>query len=220
LRSDALAGSPTADRYHHGDLARALLTAAAAMLEDSGVEGFTLRECARRAGVSHGAPAHHFGDVRGLLSELCAESFEQLDLHMHAFRDAAPADAFAQLVALGEAYVDYALRNRARFQLMFRSDRLDWTQPRLQVAGEMAYRQLTDCVAAVAVPAISRGQVPEFAASLARKTALAWSIVHGLASLCIDNRLFGEAFGADPQRVLPTLRLMLTDCRPAFEQAG
>lgn len=68
--------------YHHGALREALLKAAEAVLLEHGVEGFTLRECARRAQVSHGAPAHHFGDVRGLLSEFTAVSFEQLDALM------------------------------------------------------------------------------------------------------------------------------------------
>src|SRR5690606_5659937 len=72
--------------YHHGDLRRALLTATEELLEAEGLEGFTLREVARRAGVSHGAPAHHFGDVRGLLSEFTAQSFEQLSATMRRRR--------------------------------------------------------------------------------------------------------------------------------------
>lgn len=65
--------------YHHGALRDALLAAAESVLNESGLEGFTLRECARRAGVSHGAPAHHFGDARGLLSAFAAQSFDQLE---------------------------------------------------------------------------------------------------------------------------------------------
>ena len=58
--------------YHHGDLKEALLAAAESVLDDHGLQGFTLRECARRAGVSHAAPKHHFGDVRGVLTEVAA----------------------------------------------------------------------------------------------------------------------------------------------------
>ena len=65
--------------YHHGDLKEALLTAAEAVLRDRGLQGFTLRECARRAGVSHAAPKHHFGDVRGVLTEIAARGFAQLN---------------------------------------------------------------------------------------------------------------------------------------------
>src|SRR5262245_25197161 len=102
-----------AGSYHHPDLKAALLEAAASVLEDYGLVGFTLRECARRAGVSHGAPAHHFGDVRGLLSAFTAESFAQLEALTLEYRSKAPQDGFSQLVANGLAYVDYALAHRA-----------------------------------------------------------------------------------------------------------
>ena len=61
--------------YHHGDLRAALLRAATGELAENGVERFTLRGCARRAGVSHAAPAHHFGDVTGLLTEVALDAF-------------------------------------------------------------------------------------------------------------------------------------------------
>ena len=79
--------------YHHGDLRRALLDATEALLLESGLETFSLRECARRAGVSHGAPAHHFGDVRGLLTAFATVGFERLVqccTGMQNIRDAIP----------------------------------------------------------------------------------------------------------------------------------
>src|SRR5690606_36808708 len=82
VRADRTVGAG----YHHGDLRRALLAATEELLEAEGIEAFTLREVARRAGVSHGAPAHHFGDVRGLLSEFTAESFAQLSAAMRRRR--------------------------------------------------------------------------------------------------------------------------------------
>src|SRR5688572_23464088 len=131
-----------AGSYHHGELKSALLDAAASVLADHGVEGFTLRECARRAGVSHGAPAHHFGDVRGLLTALTAESFAQLEALMLEYRARAADDAYAQFAATGLAYVDYALAHRARFQLMFRSDRLTFGDPALAEISSRVYQQL------------------------------------------------------------------------------
>jgi len=71
-----------ADRYHHGDRRDALLLAGEGVLAEREVKGFTLRECARRAGVSHAAPAHHFSDVRGFLSELAAVGFDRLTATM------------------------------------------------------------------------------------------------------------------------------------------
>ena len=66
--------------YHHGDLARVLLKSADEIIEAEGLEAFTLRSCARRAGVSHAAPAHHFGDRAGLLSAYAASVFRDLTL--------------------------------------------------------------------------------------------------------------------------------------------
>jgi len=200
-----------APAYHHGDLPRALLDAAESMLAETGVDGFTLRECARRAGVSHGAPAHHFGDVRGLLTEFTAESFEQLAASMQRQRHAAPADAFSQLVAVGLAYVDYALAHRARFQLMFRSDRLAQGTPRLRAASAASYGHLLETMRLVAESAGAPG------ALLQEKVALAWSIVHGFATLMLDNALFAAPTQGRPKQTLALVRRLLEMSRDAFE---
>lgn len=203
----------TAGAYHHGDLQRALLEATEELLESKGVEGFTLREVARRAGVSHGAPAHHFGDVRGLLSEFTAQSFAQLSASMREWRARAPDTAFEQLVASGVGYVDYALRHRARFQLMFRSERLDWDRPSLAAAGADAYGQLVECVERLGREA---GAPPELNPE---KVALAWSIVHGFATLLIDNRNFAEGVsGGSHARALDAVRRLIESARQAFER--
>ena len=196
--------------YHHGDLRNALLVATEGLLNDVGLEGFTLREVARRAGVSHGAPAHHFGDVRGLLTGFTAQSFQQLASAMAARRAASPPGAFEQLVATGLAYVDYALAHRARFQLMFRSDCLDQHQAPLTDAGSHSYGHLVDCISALA----REIGAPDH--RLAEKTALAWSIVHGFATLMIDNQAFAAQAGGDVARALAMVEAMLSLSRPAF----
>ncbi|HEX7080384.1 MAG TPA: TetR/AcrR family transcriptional regulator [Gammaproteobacteria bacterium] len=201
--------------YHHGDLRRALLGATEALLESSGVEGFTLREVARRAGVSHGAPAHHFGDVRGLLSEFTAESFAQLSESMRRRRAEAASGAFEQLVASGIGYVEYALAHPARFQLMFRSERLDSNRASLAAAGAGAFGQLVECIDRVSREA---GAPPDLDTD---KIALAWSIVHGFATLAIDNRNFAERVsGGSRARALATVRRLLESSRAAFERRG
>jgi len=68
----------TKKSYHHNDLAAELLRAAEVELLEKGVERFSLRAVAKRAGVSHGAPAHHFKDVTGLLSAIAAVGYERL----------------------------------------------------------------------------------------------------------------------------------------------
>lgn len=202
------AGIP--DPYHHGDLPRALLDAAEAILTEVGVEGFTLRECARRAGVSHGAPAHHFGDVRGLLTQFTAESFERLAAAMHRQRQAAAPEARAQLIAVGLAYVDYALANRARFQLMFRSDRLDLADARLHAAAAASYGHLVETMTRVD----ESGDGPS--ALLPEKIAFAWAIVHGFATLMLDNAGFAQLAGHARGPALALLERLLLMCQSAF----
>lgn len=209
--------SPPAGRstgtYHHGDLQRALLSATEELLEAAGVEGFTLREVARRAGVSHGAPAHHFGDVRGLLSEFTAESFAQLSATMRRRRARAGEAPFDQLVASGVGYVEYALTHRARFQLMFRSERLDWSRPSLAAAGGEAYGQLVECMTRVSRAVGAPPDLDE------EKVSLAWSIVHGFATLTIDNVNFAaRVTGRSTADALKTMERLLESSRPAFER--
>src|SRR5262245_25989316 len=103
-------------KYHHGDLRAALIVAATELLREHGLEAFTLRECARRAGVSHAAPAHHFGDARGLLTACAAAGFEHLADAMEHGAGSAGSDAQARLRAVGAGYIGFALENRALFQ--------------------------------------------------------------------------------------------------------
>ena len=92
-------------RYHHGELREALLDAAEWLLARRGAESLSLRDVARRAGVSHAAPYHHFAGLAELLAALAERSFAQLGAAMQAGVDAHPADARAQLIAIAAAYV-------------------------------------------------------------------------------------------------------------------
>jgi AcrR family transcriptional regulator len=203
-----------AGSYHHGELRSALLDAAASVLADHGVEGFTLRECARRAGVSHGAPAHHFGDVRALLTAFTAQSFERLEALTHEYQRKAQPDGFSQLLASGTAYVDYALTERARFQLMFRSDRLDGSDEHLRRAGQAVFAILQESMARTSAEAGAEGVM------LPEKTALAWSIVHGFATLMLENAGFASQTHRNRDEALALIRKLLTLNRPAYESAG
>ena len=180
------------DGYHHGALREALLAAAEALLAERGAEAFTLRECARRAGVSHAAPAHHFGDARGLLTAVAARGFERMATLMEAYRDQAPDDALQRLRAVGQAYIDFALAHRAHFQLMFGSDRLDRADAALQQAGGRCAAPLETAMAEVLQ---AHGLAPD---TLPQRLLLAWAAVHGFATLVIEGQcqhLFG--FGVE-----------------------
>jgi AcrR family transcriptional regulator len=103
--------------YHHGDLRRALLKAAAEAITEQGVASLSMRDLARRAGVSHAAPGHHFGDKAGLLTALAAEGFEQLAKALATSRLASNS-----LLEMGVTYVRFAVTRRAEFEVMFRTD--------------------------------------------------------------------------------------------------
>jgi AcrR family transcriptional regulator len=176
------------DRYHHGALRQALLDAAESVLLERGVDAFTLRECARRAGVSHAAPAHHFGDARGLLTAFATVGFDRMAELMETYRRAAPAAATLRLSAVGQAYIDFALAHRAHFQLMFGSDRLHGEDPALSLAGQRTGDILRQAMGEVM---IERALPPE---TLPERLLLAWSAVHGFATLVIEGQC-GALFG-------------------------
>ncbi len=179
--------------YHHGALPEALLAATEALLLEQGVDAFTLRACARRAGVSHAAPAHHFGDVRGLLTAFAAVGFERMAALMRRYHDAAPQDSVLRLLAVGQAYIDFALANRAHFQLMFGSDRLDPANARLAAAGQASAEMLSQALAAV----MAERKLPP--ATLPQRMLLAWSAVHGYATLVTEGQC-GTMFGLSPDQ--------------------
>jgi AcrR family transcriptional regulator len=164
--------------YHHGDLRAALLSAAEEELAERGMEAFSLRSVAKRAGVSHAAPAHHFGDAQGLLTALAAEGFRQF-LAAQAAREAvAEKDAASQLVAAGLGYIDFAIARPTLFRLMWQSSRPDFTLPDLGQAARAAFQHLVDQVAAAG-------------GRTAADEAAIWALAHGLADLLASSRLRG-----------------------------
>lgn len=166
------------ERYHHGDLRRALLEAAAAEIAEKGPGAISLRSIARRAGVSHAAPAHHFRDRAGLLSAVAAEGFRRMNEAM--VEAAVGADDL--LIAVGRAYVDFAVANPGEFAVMFRKELLDPGDPELAAHGAATWQRLVDGIAAMPIEARG-GESTEVIA------ARAWSLVHGLSTLILDGSL-------------------------------
>jgi AcrR family transcriptional regulator len=174
-----------AKRYHHGDLRAAILDTAEAILEQQGAAALTLRAAARAAGVSHAAPAHHFGDLRGLLSDLASVGFERFVAHLSAAMAAAAEDR--RFLALGLAYIDFARRWPGLFALMFRGESLDEARPALVAAQQRASDMLAGALSAKR-SGDGRAEADDAADAIA-----AWSMVHGLAVLLLDRRLPPEA---------------------------
>lgn len=181
------AKAATSSSYHHGDLHDALLKAAERILERDGLPGLTLRAVAREAGVSHAAPAHHFGDLVGLLSELAAIGYGRFGAALNAAAAAGRSPAEAGL-ARGRAYIDFARTHPAMYQLMFSAERLDMNNPVLRQAADASFSGLVAAVNANRDEAIAEDRLTlDQAADVAR----IWSLVHGFAMLLIDGRLQG-----------------------------
>src|SRR5215218_3535844 len=127
--------SPSKDArpYHHGDLRRALLQAALEAIAEVGPAAVSLRDLARRAGVSHAAPAHHFGDKAGLLTAVATDGFRRLAATLgEAY------EATGSFLEVGVAYVRFAVTHRAHFEVMFRPELNHTDDPELVRARDAA----------------------------------------------------------------------------------
>jgi len=199
----------TSDTYHHGDLPNALRCAAAEVIAEKGLGHFSLREVARRAGVSHAAPAHHFGDTTGLLTSLAVQGFDHLATVL-AETTVGIDDPEARLVAVGRGYVETGLRYPAHCQVMFRADVVDCEDPAYQAAGERAYAVLTDAIRAVAA-----AENPDL--DIDDAAELCWSTMQGLLVLHPNMVRRRETFGLPvldlENRVTTFTRLLIEGLR-------
>ncbi len=176
MDANTTAGAGEKHPYHHGDLRAALLVAAEQELAERGVEAFSLRQVAKRAGVSHAAPAHHFSDAGGLLTALAAVGFGQFLDTQVAQEALADPNPRARLVASGLGYVTFARARPALFRLMFGSKRPNYADPALGQASNAAFDHLVDLTAAAG------GQGQEDIAAV-------WAAAHGVADLLVSGRL-------------------------------
>ena len=171
--------------YHHGSLREALVDAADEIIRERGLEGFSLREATRRAGVSPGAPKHHFGSVEGLLSEVAAKAFEAQAVYMDEVPDTGdvPTDLRASVVA----YVRFAIDNPGRYKLMLRKHLLQKSE-RLDAAAVRSLERMARLMAAYADVPITDETETIVAAPVMSSLALAL----GLAHMALDNALTPE----------------------------
>jgi len=161
-----------------------LVATARAYLDTEGLDGIGLREIARRAGVSHGAPLRHFPTLAALLAAVAAEGFR--DLYGSVERELAPIDpeaALERLAAAAYGYVHFAARNPGVFGLMFRSDLCDTDDAEYATEGSASFGQLVELV----VDAQACGFHPTVAP--AELAGVLWSTMHGLASLHLHGAL-------------------------------
>lgn len=173
---------PPRDGYHHGDLHAQLIDASETLLAERGLEGFSLREVARRSGVSPAAPAHHFGDVDGLLNAVATLAFDGLTEALEAGNQRGGDNPIARLREQGVGYVDFALRHPGRFGLMFRSGLCK--SEALQRSADRAFMALERGVRDM------MGIAPEtpLAAGQWQVLLAVWSVVHGFAHLALAGK--------------------------------
>jgi AcrR family transcriptional regulator len=170
--------TPARPSYHHGDLRSALLDAAVEVIAERGLPGLSLRECARRAGVSHAAPYRHFADKSALLSAIARQGFTRLTEVAKSAMEGVE-DARERLDTYGVAYVRFAVEHPVHHRVMFSAE-LEPVEPGPDEGD--AFGLLVECAAAV----IGDGVDPTIAA------VAAWSLTHGLSMLILDGRIPAE----------------------------
>ena len=177
--------SESSDRYHHGDLRRALVEAALELLLEGGTEALGMRELARRVGVSAAAPYRHFRDKQALIQAVAAAGFALFLEAIEAAKAGVPPEE--QLGAMAEAYVHFALRYPRLYKLMFSSELGKFEDKDLRRAADAAYESL-------AVTAAKEDPDAPGEAAIS-----AWAFVHGLSMLLLDEQLLGvSASNAEP----------------------
>lgn len=182
--------------YHHGDLRRALLDAVGEIIGEKGVGAVSLREAARRAGVSHGAPAHHFGDKVGLITAYTIEGFERFGAVMQQASDSADAPE-DRLTAIGIEYLRFAMEERAYFEVMFRAEMHNRDDVELSETTDKCFGILSSIATEISEEAAREAELagadPGTADERRKKATLfaveAWTKVHGLATLWLDGAL-------------------------------
>ncbi len=167
--------------YHHGDLRTALVKRARAVVEEEGPETLSLRGVAQSLDVSRAAPYHHFKDKQELLAAVAADGFMELTDNMIG-KTNPKDDARARLDSLGYGYVDFGVRHPALFRLMQGPDfQQSGKYPELDEARSTSAAPLIETVADC-LPGADQSKIMSACAA-------AWSIVHGMAALCVDGRL-------------------------------
>ena len=181
-------GRVASDTYHHGDLPNTLRRVAAELLAEEDVAGFSLREVARRAGVSHTAPAHHFGDAAGLLTAVATDGFEELTARTIEAA-AGVDDPVEALVRVGRAYVRVATDHPGHCAGMFRKDMLRPDDPADQASSSAAFGVLSG-----AVQRVADERSPDL--DVFGAAQLCWATMHGLLQLYPGMVKLGTLYGA------------------------
>ena len=164
------------------DLRQKVLKASLALIEEGGLDRLSMREVARKAGVSHQAPYHHFGDREAILAAIATEGFAKLKQEMDRALEKIAPQRNGAIEAIAGAYVDFALRHPGHFQVMFRSDAVPIEKyPEALKNADAAFGALVEVI-----DKSFAGEPPEARRNLAFGC---WAFTHGLATLLLDGPL-------------------------------
>lgn len=172
--------------YHHGDLRQAVLKAAFALVRKHGLRELTLREVARKIGVTHAAPYHHFKDRDALLAAMELIAFAELDAAMRENKRGVD-DPSEELFLLGRTYIDFARAHPERLQVMFQRGPDVMKQALENEPGRSSFQHLVDALIRCQQAGVAPLGDP-FALALS-----AWCLVHGFAALWVEGPLSGMA---------------------------
>jgi len=175
--------------YHHGDLRDAVMNGALEAIAREGVEAISLREIARDIGVSHGAPAHHFGDRLGLFTALAVAGLKRLRQDLIRAVASAGTDPMERLAAAGRAYVIFAAENPAYFEVMFHPKLLRTDDAELLACRTAATDVLREALAAAHDAKAGQEDSSSRDQQLGVAALRAWSAAHGLATLWLSGNI-------------------------------
>jgi len=205
-------------RYHHGDLPRALIEAALVLVAEKGVAGLTLREVARRVGVSQAAPYRHFAGKNALLLAVAEQGFRTMHHQILAALARSGRDTTSRLQAIGVGYVQFAIAHPAHFRIMFGQELAhSAASPSAEQAAMAVFQELAAEILKGQISGVIRPYDP-------LQLALAcWSIAHGLAAiLCeglLGRRELAPAADLSPEALTRVVTQALIDGLAAREEA-
>ena len=187
------------DTYHHGNLPEALINEGSKLLAEKGIDGFSMREVARRAGVAVAAPSHHFGNAKGLLTAIAAEGFGKLADQME-LAAATSRDSEDKVVAMCQAYRAMGLSHPGYAAIMFRLELLDESDQRFREPSLRAFGLFAEALKQAASPSVD-------AVKISYAARMLWATMHGLVALDImEDREAEELIRFSVSTVLAGMR--------------
>jgi AcrR family transcriptional regulator len=185
-------------RYHHGDLREALIEATHRLLVEKGAEGFSLADACRLAGVTTAAPYKHFRDKHEILQEIVERGFDEMARRSDEAVRVAGEGTLAGIVAMGQAYLDFAVAETAVFRLMFGQNPAVKKAAEVETSGRACF---SGVIAQVELYC-TRNQIPGDARQLALEL---WTFVHGASCLLIDRDYDKVAPGFDARALIASV---------------